>query len=81
MSRLGGPMCTMRLVRLISRPDGRVGRVRDPFGNVWWVQTRIEDVSPEEMERRFADPRIAAAMEYMQRPDRAIFAGGECGRR
>ncbi|MGF0315469.1 hypothetical protein [Nocardia fluminea] len=45
------------------------------------VQTRIEDVSPEEMERRFADPRIAAAMEYVQRPDRAIFAGGECGRR
>lgn len=52
-----------------------VGRVRDPFGNVWWVQTRIEDVSPEEMERRFADPRFTAAMENMQRPETAIFAG------
>ena len=26
----------------------------DPFGIVWWIATRIEDVSPEEMDRRFA---------------------------
>ncbi|WP_194827524.1 VOC family protein [Nocardia sp. XZ_19_231] len=52
-----------------------VGRIRDPFGNVWWIQTRIEDVSPEEMERRFTDPGFTAAMEYMQRPQTAIFPG------
>ena len=24
----------------------RVGRVRDPFGNLWWIQTRVEEVDP-----------------------------------
>ncbi|MEV0563593.1 VOC family protein [Dactylosporangium sp. NPDC050588] len=50
-----------------------VGRVRDPFGNVWWIQTRIEDVTPEELERRFGDPAFTAAMEYMQRPETEFF--------
>jgi uncharacterized glyoxalase superfamily protein PhnB len=26
--------------------------VRDAAGNQWWIATHIEDVSPEEMERR-----------------------------
>jgi len=26
--------------------------VKDPFGNNWWIGTHIEDVSPEEMQRR-----------------------------
>jgi PhnB protein len=26
----------------------RVGRVRDPLGNLWWIQTRLEDVDPDE---------------------------------
>jgi len=50
-----------------------VGRVRDPFGNVWWIQTRVEDLTPEEMERRFGDPEFTAAMEYMQRPETEFF--------
>lgn len=29
--------------------------VKDPFGNTWWIATHIEDVSPEEMQRRQAD--------------------------
>ncbi|MFG1703793.1 VOC family protein [Nonomuraea sp. M3C6] len=44
----------------------RVGRVRDPFGKLWWIQTRIEDVSPEEMERRLSDPEFTKAMQYVQ---------------
>jgi PhnB protein len=32
----------------------RSGRVRDPFGHVWLISSHIEDVSPEEMERRSA---------------------------
>jgi uncharacterized glyoxalase superfamily protein PhnB len=28
--------------------------VKDPLGNVWWIATHIEDVSPEEMARRHA---------------------------
>jgi PhnB protein len=53
-----------------------VGRVRDPFGNVWWIQTRIEDVTLEEMTRRLDDPHFTAAMEYMQRPGTDLFARG-----
>jgi PhnB protein len=30
----------------------RVGGVVDTQGNQWWLATRVEDVSPEEMERR-----------------------------
>jgi PhnB protein len=30
----------------------RQGGVRDPAGNVWWIATHVEDVSPEEMARR-----------------------------
>ncbi len=26
--------------------------IRDPLGNTWWIATHVEDVSPEEMERR-----------------------------
>lgn len=30
----------------------RMAGVRDPFGNVWWIVTHIEDVPPEELQRR-----------------------------
>ena len=30
----------------------RGGSVRDPFGNVWWISTHVEDVPPNEMEKR-----------------------------
>ena len=43
----------------------RVGRVRDPFGNLWWIQTRVEDLTLDEMNERFADPTFVAAMEYV----------------
>ena len=32
----------------------RNGGVTDPCGNQWWIGTRIEEVSPEEMQRRMA---------------------------
>ena len=32
----------------------RVGTLVDPFGHVWTVATHVEDVSPEEMDRRMA---------------------------
>lgn len=44
----------------------KVGRVTDPLGNLWWIQTHVEDVSPEEMERRLGDPEFQSAMAYMQ---------------
>lgn len=30
----------------------RSGRLEDPFGHVWLVSTHMEDVSPEEMQKR-----------------------------
>jgi PhnB protein len=30
----------------------RTGGVKDPFGFSWYISTHVEDVSPEEMERR-----------------------------
>jgi PhnB protein len=30
----------------------RMGTLEDPFGHLWSVATHVEDVSPEEMERR-----------------------------
>jgi PhnB protein len=33
----------------------RSGQIVDPWGHRWSVNTHVEDVSPEEMERRFAD--------------------------
>ena len=30
----------------------RFGTIQDPFGHVWGLATHIEDVSPEEMEKR-----------------------------
>ena len=39
---------------IMTLPSGeRYGGGRDPSGNVWWVATHIEDVSPEEEERRW----------------------------
>jgi hypothetical protein len=44
----------------------RVGRVRDLQGNVWWIQTRVEEVDPEEMERRAGEKGFVDAMRYVQ---------------
>jgi PhnB protein len=44
----------------------RVGRIRDPFGNVWWLHARVEDVSKEEMVKRGTEPKWLEAMAYMQ---------------
>jgi PhnB protein len=30
----------------------RSAGVKDAFGNVWWIATHIEGVSPEELKRR-----------------------------
>jgi uncharacterized glyoxalase superfamily protein PhnB len=30
----------------------RMGGVKDPVGNIWWIATHVEDVSPAEMKKR-----------------------------
>ena len=32
----------------------RSGAVKDPCGNLWWIATRIEDLTPDELKRRAA---------------------------
>jgi PhnB protein len=39
----------------------RHGAVKDPCGNTWWIATHVEDVAPEELEKR-----AAAAMRERQ---------------
>ena len=44
----------------------RVGRVRDPQGNLWWIQARLEDLDPQEMEKRAAQKEYLDAMQRVQ---------------
>ena len=44
----------------------RVGRVRDPLGNLWWIQARVEEVDEAEMNRRMSDPTWLERMNYVQ---------------
>jgi PhnB protein len=39
----------------------RLGTIEDPFGHVWHISTHIEDVSPEEINRRAAAAHGGAA--------------------
>jgi PhnB protein len=44
----------------------RVARVRDPQDNIWWIHTRLEEVSPEELKRRGGEKKYVEAMAYVQ---------------
>ena len=39
---------------IMTLPSGeRYGGVKDPCGNIWWIATHVEDVPPEEEEKRW----------------------------
>ena len=41
---------------IMTLPSGeRYGGVKDPCGNIWWVATHVEDVTPDEQERRWKE--------------------------
>lgn len=44
----------------------RGGRVKDPLGNIWWLQTHVEDVDISKVHERFADPAELAVMRRAQ---------------
>jgi uncharacterized glyoxalase superfamily protein PhnB len=51
----------------------RGSRIRDPFGNIWWIQSHVEDVSEEEMTRRMnEEPYIQALRESTETLDREM---------
>jgi PhnB protein len=33
----------------------RTAAVKDPTGNIWWIATHVEDVPPQEMDRRMKE--------------------------
>ena len=44
---------------IMTLPNGeRYGGVKDPFGNIWWIATHVEDVPPDEEERRWKEFRM-----------------------
>ncbi|MFF4389112.1 MULTISPECIES: VOC family protein [unclassified Streptomyces] len=57
----------------------RGGRVRDPFGNIWWVMSRVEEVAPDEAWRRMSEPKYAAAMRTAQQTLDAELSGRPTG--
>ena len=44
----------------------RIGRVSDPWGNIWWIQEHIEDLDSEEILKRAGEQPAMEAMRYVQ---------------
>ena len=42
----------------------RGGRVRDRLGNIWWIQSRVEQVSQEEIAKRVTEKPYLDAIQY-----------------
>jgi PhnB protein len=42
----------------------RIGRICDPFGNIWWITTHVEDISSEEIIKRSQQKEFIDAMQY-----------------
>jgi PhnB protein len=46
----------IQIFELMNLPSGeRYGGVKDCCGNIWWIATHVEDLSPEEQERRWKE--------------------------
>ncbi|MFE6970900.1 VOC family protein [Isoptericola sp. NPDC057653] len=58
----------------------RGGRVKDPFGNVWWVVSHVEDVPEDVMWQRLQDPVYAGQMRVAQETLDAELSGRHHGR-
>ncbi|MFJ2170935.1 VOC family protein [Streptomyces griseofuscus] len=56
------------------------GRIKDPFGNIWWVVSHVEDVVEDEMWKRLQDPVYAEAMRVAQETLDAELSGRRRGR-
>jgi PhnB protein len=58
----------------------RGGRVRDPFGNIWWIVSHVEDVPEDVMWQRLRDPVYAEGMRVAQETLDAELGGRRQGR-
>ncbi|MEU9337262.1 VOC family protein [Streptomyces sp. NPDC048290] len=57
----------------------RGGRVKDPFGNIWWVVSHMEDISEDTMWERLQEPEYAEAMRVAQETLDAELSGRRHG--
>lgn len=57
----------------------RGGRIRDPFGNIWWVMAHVEDVPAEQTWARMAEPRFVESMRVAQETLDAELSGRATG--
>ncbi|GAA3387563.1 VOC family protein [Streptomyces roseoviridis] len=57
----------------------RGGRVRDPFGNIWWVTSRVEEIEPDRAWARLSEPEYAEAMRLAQETLDAELSGRDSG--
>lgn len=55
----------------------RVGRVRDPLGNIWWLEQHVEDVSPDVLQQRWTEPKWIEPMTYVQETLARALRGGD----
>jgi uncharacterized glyoxalase superfamily protein PhnB len=58
----------------------RGGRIKDPFGTIWWVVAHVEDVSEDEMWQRLQQPEYAEVMRVAQATFDAEVSGRGRGR-
>ena len=58
----------------------RGGRVKDPFGNIWWVVSHVEDVPEDVMWERLQSPVYAEGMRVAQATLDAELSGRAVGR-
>lgn len=58
----------------------RGARVRDPFGNIWWVETQVELVAEDQMWARLQQTPYAEDMKVAQETLDAALSGRDQGR-
>lgn len=44
----------------------RMARVKDPLGNLWWIMTRMENLTEEEIGMRYGEQKYIDAMQYVE---------------
>jgi PhnB protein len=64
----------VEITGLSTNPWGdRGSRIRDPFGNLWWVQSHVEDVSENLMDERMEQQHyVAGVIDAMTTLDREM---------
>jgi uncharacterized glyoxalase superfamily protein PhnB len=73
----GGRVVTALATHAFGQRGGRIG---DPFGNIWWVVSQVEDVPEPEIWERLQQPAYAEAMRVAQETFDAELSGRGQGR-